>query len=126
MPRDNVVRVHASSGTTGKATVVGYTQRDVNNWAELMARSLMCAGCRCSDIVHNAYGYGLFTGGLGMHYGVERLGQLIIRLLSIEKEDTILKALSDYCGTHEFRYGIYNDKAFNDFLISQISKNCKK
>ncbi len=78
VPRDNVVRVHASSGTTGKATVVGYTQRDVNTWAELMARSLMCAGASRRDIVHNAYGYGLFTGGLGMHYGVERLGATIL------------------------------------------------
>ena len=78
VPRDNVVRVHASSGTTGKSTVVGYTQRDVNTWAELMARSLMCAGASRRDIVHNAYGYGLFTGGLGMHYGVERLGATIL------------------------------------------------
>ena len=78
VPRDHVVRVHASSGTTGKATVVGYTQRDVNTWAELMARSLMCAGGSRRDIVHNAYGYGLFTGGLGMHYGVERLGATIL------------------------------------------------
>lgn len=78
VPRDNVVRVHASSGTTGKATVVGYTQRDVNNWAELMARSIMCAGGSRRDIVHNAYGYGLFTGGLGMHYGAERLGATIL------------------------------------------------
>ena len=78
VPRDNVVRVHASSGTTGKATVVGYAQRDVNTWADLMARSLMCAGASRRDIVHNAYGYGLFTGGLGMHYGVERLGATIL------------------------------------------------
>ncbi|MEJ5242514.1 MAG: phenylacetate--CoA ligase [Desulfomicrobiaceae bacterium] len=78
VPRDNVVRVHASSGTTGKATVVGYTARDVHNWADLMARSFMCAGGSRRDIVHNAYGYGLFTGGLGMHYGVERLGATII------------------------------------------------
>ncbi|PKN46591.1 MAG: phenylacetate--CoA ligase [Deltaproteobacteria bacterium HGW-Deltaproteobacteria-20] len=78
VPRDNVVRVHASSGTTGKATVVGYTQRDVNTWTELMAHSLMCAGASRRDIVHNAYGYGLFTGGLGMHYGVERLGATIL------------------------------------------------
>ncbi len=78
VPRDNVVRVHASSGTTGKATVVGYTARDVANWADLMARSFVCAGGSRRDIVHNAYGYGLFTGGLGMHYGVERLGATII------------------------------------------------
>ncbi|NCC23671.1 MAG: phenylacetate--CoA ligase [Deltaproteobacteria bacterium] len=78
VPRDNVVRIHASSGTTGKATVVGYTQRDVDNWAELMARSFMSCGVTRQDMVHNAYGYGLFTGGLGAHYGAERLGATII------------------------------------------------
>jgi len=78
VPRDHVVRVHASSGTTGKATVVGYTKRDVSNWADLMARSLMCAGANRGDIIHNAYGYGLFTGGLGAHYGAERLGATIV------------------------------------------------
>ncbi len=74
VPKDNVVRIHASSGTTGKATVSGYTQRDVNNWATMMARSLMAAGASRRDIIHVAYGYGLFTGGLGAHYGAERLG----------------------------------------------------
>ena len=78
VPKDNVVRIHASSGTTGKATVVGYTQRDVDNWAELVARSLMASGATCTDTVHNAYGYGLFTGGLGAHYGAERLGATIV------------------------------------------------
>jgi phenylacetate-CoA ligase len=78
VPKENVVRIHSSSGTTGKATVVGYTKRDVNNWAELMARSFVCAGTRRDDIVHNAYGYGLFTGGLGAHYGAEKLGATIV------------------------------------------------
>ncbi len=78
VPRENIVRVHASSGTTGRATVVGYTQRDINNWAELVARSLGCTGAEARDFVHVAYGYGLFTGGLGMHYGVERLGATVI------------------------------------------------
>ena len=78
VPKDTIVRLHASSGTTGKATVVGYTQRDLNNWAELMARSFMCAGASRQDFVHNAYGYGLFTGGLGAHYGAERLGATVI------------------------------------------------
>jgi phenylacetate-CoA ligase len=73
VPREQVSRLHASSGTTGKPTVVGYTEGDINNWADLMARSLSCAGARPGDIVHNAYGYGLFTGGLGAHYGAERL-----------------------------------------------------
>jgi len=74
VPKDNVVRIHASSGTTGKATVTGYTQRDVANWATMMARSLTAAGATRRDIIHVAYGYGLFTGGLGAHYGAERLG----------------------------------------------------
>ncbi|MDY7001318.1 MAG: phenylacetate--CoA ligase [Thermodesulfobacteriota bacterium] len=78
VPKENVVRIHASSGTTGKATVVGYTHRDVDNWAILMARSFAAAGATSEDIVHNAYGYGLFTGGLGAHYGAEKLGATIV------------------------------------------------
>lgn len=78
VPKDNVVRIHASSGTTGKSTVVGYTKRDVKNWARLMARCLMAAGATSLDTVHNAYGYGLFTGGLGAHYGAEELGATIV------------------------------------------------
>jgi phenylacetate-CoA ligase len=78
VPLDNVVRIHASSGTTGKPTVVGYTARDIQTWAELMARSLAAAGANRGDIIHNAYGYGLFTGGLGVHYGAERLGASVI------------------------------------------------
>jgi phenylacetate-CoA ligase len=74
VPMDKVVRIHASSGTTGKPTVVGYTQGDIDTWSHLMARSLRAAGARPGDKVHNAYGYGLFTGGLGVHYGAERLG----------------------------------------------------
>jgi phenylacetate-CoA ligase len=77
-PRAEVVRLHASSGTTGKPTVVGYTAKDIATWAELMARSLACGGARPGDVVHNAYGYGLFTGGLGAHYGAERLGATVV------------------------------------------------
>lgn len=77
-PVSSLARVHASSGTTGKATVVGYTKTDIDNWADLMARSLQAAGARPGDMVHNAYGYGLFTGGLGAHYGAERLGATVI------------------------------------------------
>jgi phenylacetate-CoA ligase len=73
-PMDKVVRIHASSGTTGKPTVVGYTKKDIDTWAQLMARSIRAAGARPGDLLHNAYGYGLFTGGLGVHYGAERLG----------------------------------------------------
>ncbi|MGB0902227.1 phenylacetate--CoA ligase PaaK [Halocynthiibacter sp.] len=74
VPREQIVRLHASSGTTGKPTVVGYTANDISNWADLIARSLRASGVKPGNIVHNAYGYGLFTGGLGAHYGIERLG----------------------------------------------------
>ncbi|MFP7754980.1 phenylacetate--CoA ligase family protein [Thermodesulfobacteriota bacterium B35] len=78
VPMDDVVRVHASSGTTGKPTVVGYTAADISMWADVMARALAMAGVTRGDMVHNAYGYGLFTGGLGAHYGIERLGATVI------------------------------------------------
>ncbi len=78
VPKENVVRIHASSGTTGKSTVVGYTKRDVDIWADLMGRSFMAAGVTRRDIIHNAYGYGLFTGGLGAHYGAEKIGATIV------------------------------------------------
>ncbi len=77
-PMEEIVRIHASSGTTGKPTVVGYTQKDIDNWSELMARSFVTAGVHKGDIIHNAYGYGLFTGGLGAHYGAEKLGASVI------------------------------------------------
>jgi phenylacetate-CoA ligase len=77
-PREKIARLHASSGTTGKPTVVGYTLKDLDTWANLMARSMACAGARPGDVVHNAYGYGLFTGGLGAHYGAERLGATVV------------------------------------------------
>ena len=78
VPREQVARVHASSGTTGRPTVVGYTSADLDTWAELMARSIRAAGGRPGDVVHVAYGYGLFTGGLGAHYGAERLGCTVV------------------------------------------------
>lgn len=78
VPLEQIVRIHASSGTTGKPTVVGYTRRDIDIWAELMARSFMAAGVHRGDVIHNAYGYGLFTGGLGAHYGAEKLGAAVI------------------------------------------------
>jgi phenylacetate-CoA ligase len=78
VPREQVVRLHASSGTTGKPTVVGYTARDIDTWSDLMARSIYASGGRSGDILHNAYGYGLFTGGLGAHYGAERLGCTVV------------------------------------------------
>src|SRR4051795_8185327 len=78
VPREHVSRVHASSGTTGKPTVVGYTAEDLDTWSDLMARSIRAAGGRPGDVVHIAYGYGLFTGGLGAHYGAERLGCTVV------------------------------------------------
>ncbi|MCL6452897.1 MAG: phenylacetate--CoA ligase [Alicyclobacillus sp.] len=78
VPRSELARIHASSGTKGKATVVGYTRGDLEVWAEVVARSIACAGARPGDILHNAYGYGLFTGGLGLHAGAERLGVTVV------------------------------------------------
>jgi phenylacetate-CoA ligase len=80
VPMDRIVRIHASSGTTGKPTVVGYTKKDIDTWTHVMARSIRAAGARPGDKVHVAYGYGLFTGGLGAHYGAERLGLAVIPL----------------------------------------------
>jgi phenylacetate-CoA ligase len=89
VPREQVVRVHASSGTTGKPTVVGYTQRDIHTWADLVARSIRASGGRKGDIVHVAYGYGLFTGGLGAHYGAERLGCTVIPMSGGQTEKQV-------------------------------------
>ncbi|MDO5625330.1 MAG: phenylacetate--CoA ligase PaaK [Pseudomonadota bacterium] len=78
VPREQVVRIHASSGTTGKPTVVGYTRNDIDMWAGVVARSMRAAGARPGDILHNSYGYGLFTGGMGVHYGAEKLGLTVV------------------------------------------------
>jgi len=93
VPLEDVVRVHASSGTTGKPTVVGYTARDIDTWANVMARALCCAGAGRGDMIHNAYGYGLFTGGLGAHYGIERLGATAIPVSggNSKRQITIMK-----------------------------------
>jgi phenylacetate-CoA ligase len=92
VPREKLLRLHASSGTTGKPTVVGYTEGDLDTWSDLMARSLACAGAEPGDIVHNAYGYGLFTGGLGVHYGAERLGCTVVPVSggATERQVTLL------------------------------------
>src|SRR5690349_18976750 len=78
VPREKLVRVHASSGTTGKPIVVGYTRADIDTWSSVMARPIRAAGGRIGMIIHNAYGYGLFTGGLGVHYGAEQLGCTVV------------------------------------------------
>src|SRR4051794_34473560 len=89
VPRERVARVHASSGTTGKPTVVGYTQNDIDTWANLVARSIRAAGGRPGDMVHIAYGYGLFTGGLGAHYGAERLGCTVVPMSGGQTEKQV-------------------------------------
>ncbi|MBY6140501.1 phenylacetate--CoA ligase [Leisingera daeponensis] len=89
VPREQILRLHASSGTTGKPTVVGYTANDISHWADLVARSLRAAGLRKGDMVHNAYGYGLFTGGLGAHYGIERLGATVVPMSGGQTEKQV-------------------------------------
>jgi phenylacetate-CoA ligase len=110
VPREQLLRVHASSGTTGKPTVVGYTKADLETWSDLMARSLACAGARPGDIVHNAYGYGLFTGGLGAHYGAERLGCTVVPMSGGGTERQVL-LLQDFgarvlCATPSYALNI--------------------
>ncbi|MGX4642109.1 phenylacetate--CoA ligase PaaK [Massilia sp. SYSU DXS3249] len=89
VPREQVVRVHASSGTTGRPTVVGYTKKDIDTWADVVARSIRAAGGRPGDMVHVAYGYGLFTGGLGAHYGAERLGCTVVPMSGGQTEKQV-------------------------------------
>jgi len=112
VPREQISRIHASSGTTGKPTVVGYTKGDLDNWANLVARSIRAGGGRSGDIVHVAYGYGLFTGGLGAHYGAERLGCTVIpmsggqtekqvQLIADFKPDIIMVTPSYFCNILE-------------------------
>jgi phenylacetate-CoA ligase len=95
VPRSQVIRLHASSGTTGKPTVVGYTRADLDMWADVMARSIHAAGGRPGDLVHNTYGYGLFTGGLGFHYGAERLGCSVIPMSGGQTEKQV-QIISDF------------------------------
>ena len=144
VPKENVVRIHASSGTTGKPTVVGYTARDIETWASLMARALSAGGARRGDIIHNAYGYGLFTGGLGVHYGAEKLGATVIpvsggntkRQITIMKDfgPSILTATPSYTlhlaevarerGVDfkelNFRHGIFGAEPWSEAMRRQI------
>jgi phenylacetate-CoA ligase len=110
VPRDQLLRVHASSGTTGKPTVVGYTKGDLDTWADLMARCFACAGTMPGDIVHNAYGYGLFTGGLGAHYGAERLGCTVVPMSGggTERQVTLINDFkaSVLCATPSYALNI--------------------
>ena len=146
VPMENVVRIHASSGTTGQPTVVGYTARDVDTWASLMARALMAGGATRGDIIHNAYGYGLFTGGLGAHYGAEKLGASVIpvsggntkRQVVIMRDfgPTILTATPSYA-LHlaevaeemgisfrdlKFKYGIFGAEPWSEKMRQEIEE----
>ncbi|NLW06564.1 MAG: phenylacetate--CoA ligase [Clostridia bacterium] len=98
VPMSEIVRIHSSSGTTGKPTVVGYTRNDIDVWSELMARALVCGGATRRDIIQNAYGYGLFTGGLGVHYGAERLGASVIPISGGNTKRQIM-IMKDYGST---------------------------
>jgi len=111
-PLENIVRIHASSGTTGKPTVVAYNRNDINLWADVMARTFTCAGATAKDVVQNAYGYGLFTGGLGAHYGAERVGASVIPISGGNTQKQIM-LLQDFgttviCSTPSFALYIYD------------------
>lgn len=124
VPMTDVVRIHSSSGTTGKPTVVGYTRRDLDKWAELMARALTCAGATRYSVVQNAYGYGLFTGGLGVHYGAERIGASVIPSSGGNTKRQVM-LMQDFGTTHLTctpSYALYMHEVMTDMGIkpSQI------
>ncbi|MBN2539400.1 MAG: phenylacetate--CoA ligase, partial [Deltaproteobacteria bacterium] len=127
VPMSNIVRLHASSGTTGKPTVVGYTQRDIETWSRLMARSLVAAGLTKNDIIHNAYGYGLFTGGLGVHYGVERLGASVIPMSggSTKKQIMILQDFGPTAICCTPSYALYLAESGEDMGVDMRSLNLR-
>lgn len=148
VPMDDVVRVHASSGTTGKPTVVTYTQNDIDMWADVCARSIRAAGGSKSDIVHVAYGYGLFTGGLGAHYGAERLGAAVIPMSGGQTEKqvqliqdfqpTIIMSTPSYLlniadefdrqgldpAASSLRVGIFGAEPWTDAMRREIQERC--
>jgi len=128
VPMERVVRIHASSGTTGKPTVVGYTRRDIDTWAELMARTLSCGGTTSGDVVHNAYGYGLFTGGLGAHYGAEKIGAAVIPMSGGNTKRQIL-IMKDFgstilCCTPSYALNIAEVMAEEGVDSSQLRLKC--
>ncbi len=149
VPRERCVRLHASSGTTGRPTVVGYTQNDIDTWAALVARSLRAAGVRPGDLVHVAYGYGLFTGGLGAHYGAERLGCTVvpmsggqtekqIQLLRDFRPDAIMVtpsyflALVDHVkqlgldpAETSLRIGVFGAEPWTEAMRAEIEQTCR-
>src|SRR5215475_2168496 len=125
VPREQVLRLHASSGTTGKPTVVGYTRADLDLWSDLMARTLACAGARPGDTVHNAYGYGLFTGGLGFHYGAGRIGCTVVPMSGGGTERQVM-LMRDFgavilCATPSYALNIAEVAAGMSVDIAQLS-----
>ncbi len=147
VPMDTVVRIHASSGTTGQPTVVGYTARDINTWATLMARSLVAGGASQKDIIHNAYGYGLFTGGLGVHHGAEKLGASVIpvsggntkRQIMIMRDfkPTVITGTPSYVlhlaevakemgvamGELSLKYGVFGAEPWSENMRQELERN---
>jgi phenylacetate-CoA ligase len=127
VPRSEVVRVHASSGTTGKPTVVGYTRKDIETWSEVVARTLTMAGGGTNDVLHIAYGYGLFTGGLGIHYGAEKIGATVIPI-SGGNTQRQLQLMVDFGSTIIActpSYALYLAEAINEAGISTSSLKLK-
>jgi phenylacetate-CoA ligase len=126
-PMEDIVRIHASSGTTGKPTVVGYTQKDITTWTELMARSFVAAGVHRGDIIHNAYGYGLFTGGLGAHYGAEKLGASVIPMSggNTKRQILIMKDFGSTVLTCTPSYSLYLAEAAKDDGVDFKSLNLR-
>jgi phenylacetate-CoA ligase len=124
---EDIVRIHASSGTTGKPTVVGYTQQDINTWSELMARSFVAAGVHKGDIIHNAYGYGLFTGGLGAHYGAENLGASVIPMSggNTKRQILIMKDFGSTVLTCTPSYSLYLAEAALEEGVDITSLNLR-
>jgi len=124
---DDIVRIHASSGTTGKPTVVGYTRKDISTWTELMARSFVAAGVHKGDIIHNAYGYGLFTGGLGAHYGAENLGASVIPMSggNTKRQILIMKDFGSTVLTCTPSYSLYLAEAAHEEGVDITSLNLR-
>ena len=127
LPMEQIVRVHASSGTTGKPTVVGYSRRDIEIWSELMARSFAAAGVGRGDVIQNAYGYGLFTGGLGAHYGGEKLGATVIPISggNTKKQIMIMNDFKSTVLTATPSYTLYLSEAIKDMNLDKSDLHLK-
>lgn len=121
VPMSEIVRIHASSGTTGKPTVVGYTRKDLSTWSEVVARTLSCAGAHKHDVIHVAYGYGLFTGGLGLHYGSEKIGATVIPVSggNTQRQLQIMQDFGSSVLACTPSYALYLAEAMEEFKIQR-------